>query len=388
MFDALAISPKDNFSLLVVITAIIGLSFYLQKYKTAKLIGPLIMCILLGVVFSHIGVMPHMAPIYITFIQYSMPFAIALLMLGIDLSVLRTLTNKPLKAMLSIAGSVSLVTAIISVVMQGAIGPDVWKAGGMIVGTFTGGSANLTAVAVALDTSSDLIAGLNTVDYVVGLPTLGVYFALPKLIKRWKPLQFLGQYSLPKDELIGEQQEILSETKWSVREIAILSAIAMVLLKISILISGMASKDMAGTVKIISLTTMALFVAQTPFVKKLKGAIDLGILSGLFFITSIGLMINLTLFSSKLLTWGAFYAVILVATFFLHMFVCRALKVEHEYAILSLVAGFAEGTTAALCAASNGWGKLVGIAVVMGILGAAAGNYIGLTVAWLIKGLI
>lgn len=49
----------------------------------------------------------------------------------------------------------------------------------MFVGTYTGGSSNLTAIAVGLDASKNTIASANAADYVVGIPTLILMFATP-----------------------------------------------------------------------------------------------------------------------------------------------------------------------------------------------------------------
>ena len=54
-----------------------------------------------------------------------------------------------------------------------------WKVAGMFVGTYTGGSSNLTAIAVGLDASKNTIASANAADYVVGIPTLILMFATP-----------------------------------------------------------------------------------------------------------------------------------------------------------------------------------------------------------------
>ena len=44
-----------------------------------------------------------------------------------------------------------------------------WKIAGMFVGTYTGGSSNLTAIAVGLDAANETIAAANAADYVIGM---------------------------------------------------------------------------------------------------------------------------------------------------------------------------------------------------------------------------
>ncbi len=42
-----------------------------------------------------------------------------------------------------------------------------WKVAGMFVGTYTGGSANLTAIGTGLNVSRQTLAAANAADYVI-----------------------------------------------------------------------------------------------------------------------------------------------------------------------------------------------------------------------------
>ena len=56
----------------------------------------------------------------------------------------------------------------------------------MFVGTYTGGSSNLTAIAVGLDASKNTIASANAADYVVGIPTLILMFCHPRPVQEFQ----------------------------------------------------------------------------------------------------------------------------------------------------------------------------------------------------------
>lgn len=97
----------------------------------------------------------------------------------------------------------------------------------MFVGTYTGGSSNLTAIAVGLDASKNTIASANAADYVVGIPTLILMFATPALYKSSKWLKKLWPYEMSESELLGDgnHEELMASKEWSIQEIACLLAI-------------------------------------------------------------------------------------------------------------------------------------------------------------------
>ena len=63
---------------------------------------------------------------------------------------MRKLTKEPVIALISAVCSVCLVALVFGVVFAGKI-DEGWKVSGMFVSTYTGGSSNLTAIAVGLD---------------------------------------------------------------------------------------------------------------------------------------------------------------------------------------------------------------------------------------------
>jgi uncharacterized membrane protein len=56
--------------------------------------------------------------------------------------------------------------------------------------------------------------------------------------------------------------------------------------------------------------------------------------------------------------------------------------------VISIVGAIADGTTSALVAAGGGWKNLIGAGILMGLIGAMAGNYLGIAIAYIVKALI
>ena len=105
--------------------------------------------------------------------------------MGVDIKALLKLSREPFVAMLVSILSVSFLAFLFGLIFAKEI-EDGWKVAGMFVGSYTGGSPNLTAIATALGTSREAIAAANAADYVVGTPAVIFYMSLPPILKASK----------------------------------------------------------------------------------------------------------------------------------------------------------------------------------------------------------
>ncbi|MDI3522373.1 MAG: hypothetical protein PWP43_555 [Bacillota bacterium] len=190
----------------------------------------------------------------------------------------------------------------------------------------------------------------------------------------------------PFHELVGDDAaSLLTKKEWSVIDIAVLFAIGFVVTAVSTQIAGYFNKAVAGAVRIISVTTLSLILAQFKPMRQIKGNMDLGLFVSLFYLAAIGLAIDLKQFlgSAPLVTLYCFF--VAVGSLLLHATLCRLFKVSYQYTLISIVASIADGTTSALVAGSGGWNGIIGTAVILGAIGNAIGNYLGIGVAYLLK---
>ena len=107
------------------------------------------------------------------------------------------MSKQPLISIVSAVFCVSIVAVVFGAIF-GNIVEEGWKVAGMFVGTYTGGSANLTAIASGLDASASTIAAANAADYVIGMPTLVLMFAMPALLKNGNGFRNSGLILLQK----------------------------------------------------------------------------------------------------------------------------------------------------------------------------------------------
>ncbi|MCC0640337.1 MULTISPECIES: DUF819 domain-containing protein [unclassified Clostridioides] len=372
-------------SILAIMTAMVAFGFYLQKYKVTKSLGPALTIIIMGIILSNLKVVPVSTELYGTISTYAIPVSMTIMLMSVDLKEMTKLSREPLIAIFVAVLTVSIMAFLFGLVFAGEISEG-WKVAGMFVGTYTGGSANLTAIGTGLNVSRQTLAAANAADYVIGVPTLIFMFALPAILKNSKKFQKFWPYHLEESELEDCQNEEFMESKeWSIKDIAWMLAIGFVVTEVATILSGYFSSSFSSAARILLVTTISIIIAQLKPVKKLKGNLDLGLFVALFFLCTIGFSVDIKEFLGSTFTITFYCFSIIFASFVFHLFVTRMLKIKYQYVILSIVGAIADGPTSALVAASAKWNSLVSVAVVMGVIGGVLGNYAGISVAYAIK---
>ncbi|RDY27887.1 DUF819 family protein [Romboutsia weinsteinii] len=375
-------------SILAVMFIMVGIGLYSQQYKIPKLLGPALTVIIMGIILSNLNIVPGDSPIYSYIGLYAIPVSMTLMLMNVDLKAMLKLSREPITAVILAVFSVSLMALIFGLVFATKINEG-WKIAGMFVGTYTGGSANLTAIATGLEASRDTIAAANAADYVVGIPVLILFFAAPAIIKNSKTFKKIWPYHFSDEELTEGNEDILMASKeWSIRDIAVMLAIGFLVAEVATRLSGLFPAQIQSAARIILITTIGITIAQLRFIKNLKGSLDLGLYFSLLFLGTVGFSVNLKHFFGSAFYITLFCFCVIMGCLILHLALCRLFKLKYEYVVLSIVAAVADGTTASLVAASANWKSIVSIAIVMGALCSCLGNYLGVSVAYLIKGIV
>ena len=309
--------------------------------------GPALTVILIGLTLVNLRIVPGYQDVYGVVITYCVPMSISIYLLNINLKELAKLSGKALVALVCAVFSVCLVATAFGAVF-GSKMFEGWKIAGMFVGTYTGGSANLTAIAVGLNAANETIAAANAADYVIGMPTLFLMFAAPALFQNIKFLKKFWPYHLTDEERIGDNEEpiLMAEQKWSIQDIACLLAVSVTVVTISTKLASFLPSDFASAGRILLISTLSIAAAQIPAVGRLRGNLNLGLFFGLMYLSIIGFSVDLASFFGSTITITLFCFCVIVGSIGLHLFLSRMFKVPYEYVILGITGAIADGTTA------------------------------------------
>lgn len=194
-------------------------------------------------------------------------------------------------------------------------------------------------------------------------------------------------YQFSKEELEeGDKEPLMSDKKWSIRDIAWLLTIGFGITFVTTAFSQAVFPESfwkAG--RLLLLTTVSICVAQLKPVQKLRGNLDLGLFISLTFLSTIGFAVDLQQFIGSAFMMTMYVLCMLVGCILLHLVICRLLKIKYEYVVLSMVGCIVDGPTSSLTAAGANWKSLINIGLIMGVLAGAAGNYVGIFVAYTVR---
>lgn len=376
-------------SMLAVIMVMIAAAFWLQNFKLCRLIGPSLIIIITGIILVNTKIVTNSCELYGVISAYCIPLSVSLYLLNVDLKKIVKMSKQPLMAIASAVCCVSVVAIVFGTLLGGRI-DEGWKVAGMFVGTYTGGSANLTAIATGLNASGSTIAAANAADYVIGMPTLVLMFAAPAIMKGSKKFQRFWPYCFTEKELEGDgsHQELMASEEWSIKDIASLLAISSSIVYLSTELSGVLGEEFASVGRILLISTFSILTAQLPAVRRLRGAMNLGLFFGMMFLAVVGFSVDIRDFLGSAVSITLLCFCVIGGSMLLHLCVTRLLGIRREYVLLGIVGAIADGTTAALVASGARWNSLISIGLLMGIIGGVCGNYLGIMVAYIVRMLI
>lgn len=377
--------------IVTILLLLIVFSEWLAEFKFFKHIGAVLIIIIAAAILANVGLIPssyNAPPLYDGIFGYAAPLGIFFLLLEVKLKDLK-FAGFPMLLMFLIGSAATTFAAIIGYKL---VSPQnhfhlANAVAGMYVGTYTGGSANLNAVALAYDVNKDgvLYAAVNAVDNILTTVWLILTLLLPPILQKFFP----RKRSIPphlqglSDEEIREQM-IQKPNSINLKDLAMLLTLGFgtlfVSAKVATLIPGLPS--------IIVLTTLALVFAQIPFVQKLQGGRILGYLLIMLFLAVIGAfcdikaLINSGNAAGILLIW----VTIIIFTHGIIIFgIGSLLKQDWDVISVASNANVGGATSAPVCAASLGRPDLQLPGLLVGTVGNALGTYLGILVAELLK---
>ena len=420
----------DPLSLAALVTAATALAFLLDR-KVAALskVGASLLAILIGALLSNTGVVPVNSDVYAVITGPITSLAVAWLLLSVNLADVRRAGPRMIGAFgLAVAGT-ALGAFVAALLFGGVFGDDMWRLAGTLTGTYSGGSLNFAAVGREVGLPNDLFAGTAAADNLTTGLWLGATLLLPVWLGRFYPTPIPGV--APEQEgdrwwvkddphgagdgnpdsraphgvgtrgaeaserpSTGDARSRLITARETIHpfdqragvsavDLAILFAVGVGLLLVSDLVAAV----IPAVPSILWLTTLALVAGHTPWLRKLRGAFQMGTLALHLFFVVIGIFSRV----SEILAVGVevFWLTLLVVgvhgTFVFG--VGRLLRMDVGTLAVASQAAVGGPSSALAVAVSREWRALVLPGIVVGLLGYALGNYAGLGVAYLVRAL-
>jgi len=368
---------------LTVLALMVILSVYAAKTKWGKPLGAAFLVIVFTAVVANLKLIPSASntiPLYDVIFRYLAPIAIFFLLLGANLKSIKK-AGAPMIGLFLI-GSLGTVLGILAawylVAPQDVLGDDGKVLAGMLTGTYTGGSINFNAVALAYNFQEKgiLYAGTIAVDNVVTAIWVVITIALPVFLRR-----FIKDKKLSVPETKNEMGENNTMNLTSLSWLLFLGLAAF-------LIAELVSDLFPGIPSILTLSTIGIVLAQTPFVAKLKGSQMLGLYLVYLFLAVIGAYCEIgavLALKDVGLTLLLFTSLAVFVHGILIIFFGSLVYRDWDMVSIASQANVGGGTSAIALAETFNRKELILPAILVGTLGNALGTYLGFMVVSLLQ---
>ncbi len=375
------ISPDWDFALWAVLIGVAGFGFWADSTRIGKQVSGIGIMLVTAMLLGNFGVIPHSAPAYGVVWSYLVPAAVPLLLLKANLRRIISETGPMLGAyFLGVAGT--LIGAVIGlwILPMGSTGPDL---AGILSATYIGGSMNFAAVAEALEfTEATLLTAALAADNVVGTLHILVVVLIPSvaILRRWIPSPIVETSNAPMHDEITADDEVLP---FNPAHICLALTIS---LAISAIGYGIAAALTIPSYGILFITAITLLVANM-FHKQLEnlhGAFETGMLMMYIFFATIGAGADVAVMIEAGVMVFVYASFIIITHLIVIILGAKLFKMDLAEIVIASLACIGGPVAPAAISASRGWRTLVTPGLMVGILGYAIANFIGVGLASLL----
>lgn len=313
----------------------------------------------------------------------SILFAIPMLLYSLDIKKWLKLAKGAFLSL--ILGLVSLFIVIIAgfMLFHDKI-PEAPKVAGMLVGVYTGGSFNLSAIGLALDVTPNTFILTNTYDIVLG--SLFLFFLLTiaqRVFNMILPTFDEKHKHLRKVEVSKEahgMEDYSGILTWKgIPRLAFIFAITVLVVGVSYAIGMLVPASSRTTVIVLALTTFGIIGSMIKFISRIDKSFQLGMYLIIVFSLAVASMGDLRgMFQLEYVYLFIYVAIAIFGSMIVHVGLSWIFKVDTDSTIITITAltyspPFVPVVSGAL---KNKEVIISGLAV--GIFGWAMGNYLGI----------
>ena len=367
-----------------------GVLWLCRKFSLLKKIGPVLLLYGLGIIIGNIGLMPGQMPAVQELLSNAMvPLAIPLMLFACTFNM----KGARSQILALITGLISVITAVvIGFLIFGRDIPEGAKVGGMLTGVYTGGTINLAALKTMLDVKEETYILINSYDILVSFLYLSFLLAIGiKLFRKFLP-NTLGEFTAKDEAEIRAEMEKENEnpykglfTRSGMKQAAKLLGLTILIVGVSAGVALLLPEGMFMTVFILMLTTLGIACSFIRKIHDMKYSYDIGMYFIYVFCIVVASMADL----SKLDFIGGFdlLGYLLVAVFgslLLQVIFAKILKIDSDMMVISSVTFINSPPFVPMMAAAMKNKDVLIPGLTIGVIGYAAGNYLGFLISQLL----
>ena len=367
-----------------------GVLWLCRKVRWLGKIGPVLILYVIGIIVGNLVHPSGMAQIQNLLSNAMVPLAIPLMLFACTFS--RSQTRSQLLALLTGMAAV-MIAVVAGFLIWGRGIPDGAKIGGMLTGVYTGGTINLAALKTMLDVPEETFILLNSYDMVISFLFLTFLLSAGiKLFRRWLPNETTAAAE-DDDEAIRKALDETSAnpykglfTKAGLKDAGFLLGVDAVIIGISAGLGLLAGDNWFMTVLILMLTTLGIAASFWKPVKTRKYGYETGMYFIYIFSIVVASMADLSKFDlSSGLGLLAYLAFVIFGSLALQVIFARIFRIDADTMTISSVTYICSPPFVPMMAAAMKNRRVLASGLAIGVVGYAAGNYLGFVISRLLS---
>ncbi len=358
------------------------------KYDRLSKLGAIVITYAIGLVIGNIHVLPDgIDTLQNQLATFTVPLALPLIFFSLNLTQWRTLARRTVLSLISALIAVSIGTAITFFIFANSIGPETWQVAGMLVGVYTGGTPNLAAIGTALHVDSLTYVAVHGSDVVVSSFILLLLITVfPKLFRKvLPPFKANGTHD-------GNYHTITPYfTGYSRREIIdIFKALGLALIIFALggSFTLFLPETAALPAAILTITTLGVALSFVPAVRRMKNSFQLGYYLILIFSLTVSSMANIQDLVLTAPTILFYVAVLLALVSAIHLLLSALFRIDVDTHIITSTAFIFSPPFVPVVAAALRNKEVIVSGILTGVTGWVIGNYLGVALAYALKGFL
>ena len=360
-----------------------GVLWLCRRVPVLDKIGPVLILYIIGIVFGNLFHPSGMAKIQEILSSAMVPLAIPLMLFSCTFR--RSGTRSQLLALLS--GLFAVTAAVVAgFFIFGKNMGDGSKIGGMLTGVYTGGTINLASLKVMLDVPEETFILLNSFDMAVSFLYLTFLLSVGiRLFRKWLPVETSEVAS----EEIAEATEQPFKglfTRQGLKDAGFLLLADALIIGVSAGLAMLAGDGAFMTVLILSLTTLGIAASFWKPLKRRKHGYDMGMYFIYIFSVVVASMADLrTLTMRGSLDMLGYLTFVIFVSLFVQVLIAKLMRIDADTMTVSSVAYICSPPFVPVMVAAMKNRSVLAGGLAVGVVGYAAGNYLGFLMSRLLE---
>lgn len=360
-----------------------GVLWLCKKYSILGKIGPVLLLYALGIIIGNIGLMPEQLPAVQELLSNAMvPLAIPLMLFGCTFNM----KGARSQILALVTGMISVAVAVVTgYLIFGQDIPEGAKIGGMLTGVYTGGTINLAALKTMLGVKDETYILINSYDILISFMYLSFLLAVGiKLFRKFLP-NTLGTFTEKDEATIKSEMEKENRkpfrslfTRKGAAYVAILLGLTILIVGISAGVALLLPDSMFMTIFILMLTTLGIGCSFIKKIHNMKYSYDIGMYFIYIFCIVVASMADLS--ELDLLAGLDLLGYLFIAVFgslLLQVIFAKIFRIDADMMVIASVTYINSPPFVPMMAAAMKNKDVLIPGLTIGVIGYAAGNYLG-----------